>query len=64
MGATSGSINWLLYVIAPDRKMTGRVIANFKQVVKEGELRLHPMVEGLVEPEMMERMGAKSGSAT
>lgn len=51
---TSGSINWLLDVIAPDRKMTGRVIANFKQVVKEGELRLHPMVAGLVEPEMME----------
>jgi len=46
---TSGKINWLLDVIAPDRKVTGQVIANFKQVVKEGELRLHPLVAGLVD---------------
>ena len=54
----SGSINWLLDVIAPDRKTTGRVIANFRQVVKEGGLRLHPQIAGLVEPEMLEKMGA------
>ena len=66
----SGSINWLLYgearaatgsrrgPNAPDRKTTGRVIANFRQVVKEGDLRLHPQIAGLVEPEMLEKMGA------
>ncbi|MCU9850296.1 toxin-activating lysine-acyltransferase [Defluviimonas sp. WL0024] len=54
----SGSINWLLDVIAPDRATTGRVIANFRQVVKEGELRMHPHIGGLVEPEMLEKMGA------
>lgn len=54
----SGSINWLLDVIAPDRKTTGRVIANFRQVVKEGDLRLHPQIAGLVGPEMLEKMGA------
>ena len=54
----SGSINWLLDVIAPDRKTTGRVIANFRQVVKEGDLRLHPQIAGLVEREMLEKMGA------
>jgi cytolysin-activating lysine-acyltransferase len=54
----SGSINWLLDVIAPDRKTTGRVIANFRQVVKEGELRMHPQIAGLVEPEMLAKMGA------
>ena len=26
----SGSINWLLNVIAPERKTTGRLIANFR----------------------------------
>ena len=54
----SGSVNWLLDVIAPDRKTAGRVIANFAQVVKEGELRLHPQIGALVEKEMLEKMGA------
>jgi cytolysin-activating lysine-acyltransferase len=54
----SGSVNWLLDVIAPDRKTAGRVIANFAQVVKTGELRLHPQIGGLVEKELLEKMGA------
>ncbi|WP_413876018.1 hypothetical protein [Albidovulum sp.] len=54
----SGSVNRLLDVIAPDRKTAGRVIANFRQVVKEGELRMHPQIGGLVEREMLEKMGA------
>lgn len=53
----SGSVNWLLDVIAPDRKTAERVIANFAQVVKEGELRLHPQIGGLVEPEFMQKLG-------
>ena len=60
----SGPVNWLLDVIAPDRKAAGRVIANFRQVVKEGDLRIHPFVAGLVEPEMMERMGAVAQSVS
>ena len=54
----SGKINWLLDVIASDRKTTTAVIANFKQVVKEGDLRLHPLVTRLVDPETLQRMGA------
>ena len=53
----SGPINWLLDVIAPDRKATGQVIANFRQVVQEGDLRLHPQIGGLVEPELLTKMG-------
>jgi cytolysin-activating lysine-acyltransferase len=53
-----GSVNWLLDVMAPDRKTAGRVIANFAQVVKAGELRPHPQIGGLVEKEMLEKMGA------
>jgi hypothetical protein len=47
---------WLLDVIAPDAKATGQVIANFRQVVKEGDLRIHPLVAGLVDLEMRGKM--------
>jgi hemolysin-activating ACP:hemolysin acyltransferase len=53
---TSGGINWLFDVVAPDRATAGRVIANFRQVVKEGELRLHPQIVGLIDKEMLERI--------
>jgi hypothetical protein len=38
------------------------VIANFRQVVKEGDLRIHPQVAGLVDADMRGKMmdaGAK-----
>lgn len=54
----SGDINWLLDVIAPDQKATASVLANFKQVVSEGDLRLHPLITRLVDRETLERMGA------
>lgn len=61
---TSGSINWLLDVIAPDRKSTATVIANFKQLVKEGSLRLHPLITKLIDEDTLQRLGAErlSGS--
>jgi cytolysin-activating lysine-acyltransferase len=43
-------------VIAPDRKATSQVIANFRQVVKAGDLRIHPQVAGLVDAEMRGKM--------
>jgi len=46
-------------VIAPDQKITASVIANFKQVVKDGDLRLHPIVTKLVDKDVLEKMGAK-----
>lgn len=60
---TSGSINWLIDVIAPDQKTTARVIANFKQVVKEGSLRLHPLITRLVDEETLRKMGAEKMAA-
>jgi cytolysin-activating lysine-acyltransferase len=56
---TSGEINWLLDVIAPDQRTTASVIANFKQVVKEGSLRLHPIITRLVDEETLKKMGAE-----
>ena len=55
---TSGDNNWLLDVIAPDQKTTVSVLANFKQVVKTGDLRLHPIITRLVDKETLEKMGA------
>jgi hemolysin-activating ACP:hemolysin acyltransferase len=61
---TSGSINWLIDVIAPDQNTAARVIANFKQVVKEGSLRLHPLITRLVDPETLKKMGAEKIGAS
>jgi cytolysin-activating lysine-acyltransferase len=55
----SGDINWLLDVIAPDQKTTASVIANFKQVVKQGGLRLHPLITKLVDEDTLKKMGAE-----
>lgn len=60
----SGTINWLFDVIAPDRKTAGRVIANFRQVVKEGELRMHPQIVGLIDKEMLEKITAAAPTAS
>lgn len=59
----SGDNNWLLDVIAPDQKTTATVIANFRQLVKEGGLKLHPLVTRLVDPETLQKMGATRGGA-
>lgn len=58
---TSGDNNWLLDVIAPDQKTTATVIANFRQLVKEGGLKLHPLVTKLVDAETLAKMGASRG---
>lgn len=55
----SGEINWLLDVVAPDQRTTANVIANFKQVVKEGSLRLHPIITRLVDGDTLAKMGAE-----
>jgi hypothetical protein len=40
-------------------RSTAPVIANFKQVVKEGDLRLQPLVTQLVDKDLLEKMGAR-----
>ena len=56
---TSGDINWLFDVIASDQDTIVRVIANFKQVAKNGPLKLHPLVTRLVDEETLKKMGAE-----
>jgi cytolysin-activating lysine-acyltransferase len=58
----SGSINWLLDVIAPDAKTTTSVLSNFGKVVKGGNLRLHPLIGKLVDEETLKKLGAEKMS--
>lgn len=60
---TSGQNNWLLDVIASDKRATASVIANFRQVVKEGSLKLHPLITRLVDEETLKKMGASRAGA-
>lgn len=57
----SGDKNWLLDVIAPDAKTVQTVIANFRQVIKDGELHLHPLISRLVDTDTLKMMGARKG---
>ncbi|WP_158525021.1 hypothetical protein [Phaeobacter piscinae] len=34
------------------------MLRNFKQVIKDGDLRLHPVIAKLVDAEALEKMGA------
>lgn len=52
----SGDINWLFDVIAPSPKIATAVLANFKQVIKDQPIRVHPVVAELVNPDVLEKM--------
>ena len=56
---TSGDTHWLLDVIAPSQKVATAVLANFKQVVKDKPIRIHPLVSQLVDPAVLEKMKVK-----
>jgi hemolysin-activating ACP:hemolysin acyltransferase len=55
----SGDNHWLLDVIAPTQKAATAVLANFKQVVKDKPIRIHPLVTQLVDPTVLEKMRVK-----
>ena len=59
----SGDKIWLLDVIAPSQKLASAVLVNFKQVVKEGDVRIHPIVARMVDPELLKKMGAVADGA-
>jgi hemolysin-activating ACP:hemolysin acyltransferase len=51
-----GETIWLLDVIAPSQKVATAVLANFRQVVKDKPVRIHPIVSQLVDPAVLEKM--------
>jgi cytolysin-activating lysine-acyltransferase len=54
---TSGKMTWLLDVIAPTRQLATLVAGNFRHVVTEGELLVHPRVTASLDPEVLKKMG-------
>lgn len=54
----SGDKAWLLDVIAPSQKLASSVLANFRQLVKQGDVRIHPIVARMVDPALLKKMGA------
>ena len=58
----SGEIVWLLDVIAADRKQATAVLANFRQLSGERQVKVHPIVARSVETEILERMRVQSAA--
>ncbi|MDK4741475.1 toxin-activating lysine-acyltransferase [Rhizobium sp. CNPSo 3464] len=54
----SGEIVWLLDVIAPTRELATLVLTHFHQVAKQGNIKIHPMVAHLVDPEVLAKLSA------
>ena len=53
---TSGDLPWLLDVIAADRTQATSVLANFRQVVGDKPIKIHPMVARLIDPAVLEKL--------
>ena len=52
----SGETIWLLDVIAGDRSAATAVLANFKQLSGERDVKVHPIVARLVDAEILEKL--------
>jgi cytolysin-activating lysine-acyltransferase len=57
---TSGDMPWLLDVIAADRTQATSVLANFRQVVGDKPIKIHPMVARLIDPAVLEKLKGAS----
>ncbi|MGL3609098.1 toxin-activating lysine-acyltransferase [Rhizobium sp. G187] len=57
----SGEIAWLLDVIAPTRELATAVLRNFNQVSKQNNVKIHPIVARLVDPEILSKLSSKTG---
>jgi cytolysin-activating lysine-acyltransferase len=54
---TSGQIDWLLDVVAPSSQLASILLANFKHVVKGGQIHVHPMIGLMVDCEVLAKLG-------
>jgi hemolysin-activating ACP:hemolysin acyltransferase len=57
----SGDIHWLLDLIAPSQNAATAALANFKQVVKDKPIRIHPIINQLVDATVLDKMRVKPG---
>ena len=58
---SSGDIHWLLDIIAPSQRAATAALANFRQVVNDKPIRIHPIVTQLVDPAVLDKMRMKPG---
>lgn len=56
----SGETVWLLDLIAANRQQATAVLANIRQVVKEGNLLIHPIVRNLVDAEWLKKVSGEA----
>jgi hemolysin-activating ACP:hemolysin acyltransferase len=58
---TSGDITWLLDVLAPSRPLATKILSEIGRAGLGGarKLNVHPVVQRLVDPELLRAMGAK-----
>lgn len=59
----SGTITWLLDVIAPTREAATAVLANFNKVANQNEVKVHPIVSRLVDQDILKKLAAKPTEA-
>ena len=59
----SGDTVWLLDVMAPTQRLTTAVLANFRQVTKQDQIRIHPLVARMVDPVILKAMGTNPSEA-
>lgn len=50
-------------VIASTEELATAVLTNFRQVAKYDQIRIHPLVTRLVDPELLKKMGAETTAA-
>jgi len=55
----SGETVWLLDVIAPTRQLATAVLAQFRHVVGERKVVIHPRIARLVDPKLLKKVGAE-----
>jgi cytolysin-activating lysine-acyltransferase len=56
-------VSWRPSSMCIRTRSSASVIGNFKQVVKDGELRMHPLIGRLVDKDVLEKLGASRNEA-
>ncbi len=56
-----GDIVWLLDVIAPTQQMATAVLSSFNKIAKRDHIHIHPIIRGLVDPEVLRKLTPNTG---
>jgi cytolysin-activating lysine-acyltransferase len=59
----SGDTVWLLDVIAGDRKAATAVLANFRQLSGQRDVKIHPIVARMIDQDVLAKLKAQPAGA-